>query len=513
MPVRIRMEQAVARAVAGATDTGDAYTRALARIGAGIEWPLRGRVGARRLRSRRACAAWRSGQPTRRSRGVRGGDTRDDAARAARACPAASGRAGHATLDRRRGDATTACPGAPPRRRRACTPRSASRCAASAGCVGVGRALRRHAARARRRARRGARGRRRASSASSSSAAAPRTRGDASEQRYRATLQAALDCVVTMDHRGRVVEFNPAAERTFGYAREAAVGREMAELIVPPDLREQHRAGLARYLAGGAPRVLDRRFEIEAMRADGTRFPVELAITRIDVPGDARVHRLPARHHRAPLGRGRAARVARADRRGGRRGAAADRARSPRRRAAAAGERRDQPARRARPASTSDPAAARELLDEAHRRTSPQGLAELRELARGIHPAVLIEGGLDPALRGLVRRSAVPARLVAVPPERLPAAVEAAAYFVVAEALTNVARHAPDATLRRDRRRAPATGGSSSRSATTRAAARTPPAAACAGWPTGSPRSTAACEVLSPAGGGTTMHAEIPCAS
>ena len=88
-----------------------------------------------------------------------------------------------------------------------------------------------------------------------------------------------------MDHRGCVVEFNPAAERTFGYRSEDAIGREMAELIVPPDLRESHRRGLARYLSGGSPRVLDQRFEIEAVRADGTRFPVELAITRIDVPG------------------------------------------------------------------------------------------------------------------------------------------------------------------------------------------------------------------------------------
>ena len=52
-------------------------------------------------------------------------------------------------------------------------------------------------------------------------------------ERYRALLHAALDCVVTMDHRGRVVEWNPAAERTFGWSAEQAAGQEMAELIVP----------------------------------------------------------------------------------------------------------------------------------------------------------------------------------------------------------------------------------------------------------------------------------------
>jgi signal transduction histidine kinase len=68
--------------------------------------------------------------------------------------------------------------------------------------------------------------------------------------------------------------------------------------------------------------------------------------------------------------------------------------------------------------------------------------AELRELARGIHPAALTEGGLRPALDALVTRSRVPARLTAVPERRFPAAVEATAYFTVAEALTNAARYA-----------------------------------------------------------------------
>jgi PAS domain S-box-containing protein len=106
-----------------------------------------------------------------------------------------------------------------------------------------------------------------------------------SEARKAAMLEASLDCIVSMDHRGRVVEFNAAAERTFGYSADEAVGREMAELIIPPELRGQHRAGLRRYLETGEAEVLGRRLEIVGMRADGSEFPVELTITRIELDG------------------------------------------------------------------------------------------------------------------------------------------------------------------------------------------------------------------------------------
>ena len=95
----------------------------------------------------------------------------------------------------------------------------------------------------------------------------------ASRERYRALLLAALDCVVAMDHHGRVLEWNPAAERTFGYRASEAIGREMAELIVPPALRDapprRARALPRRRRAG----VLDQRLEITAVRADGERVP------------------------------------------------------------------------------------------------------------------------------------------------------------------------------------------------------------------------------------------------
>jgi diguanylate cyclase (GGDEF)-like protein/PAS domain S-box-containing protein len=98
----------------------------------------------------------------------------------------------------------------------------------------------------------------------------------------RSILDAALDCIVVMGTDGRVVEWNPAAERTFGYPREEALGRDLAELIVPPEQREDHRRGLSRHLATGTARLLGRRLELEAVHADGSRFPVELAITRLD---------------------------------------------------------------------------------------------------------------------------------------------------------------------------------------------------------------------------------------
>jgi diguanylate cyclase (GGDEF)-like protein/PAS domain S-box-containing protein len=98
---------------------------------------------------------------------------------------------------------------------------------------------------------------------------------NASEARKLGMLDAALDCIVTTDHTGRIVEFNPAAEETFGYRRSEAIGRDMAELIMPEHLRADYRQGLARSAGSG------RRFETTAMRADGSEFPVELSITRI----------------------------------------------------------------------------------------------------------------------------------------------------------------------------------------------------------------------------------------
>ncbi len=102
------------------------------------------------------------------------------------------------------------------------------------------------------------------------------------EARKGAVLQAALDGIISMDHEGRVLEFNAAAERMFGYSAAEVVGREMAEMIIPPAYRERHRRGLAHYLATGHGPVMGKRVEMTALRSDGMEFPVELAITRIN---------------------------------------------------------------------------------------------------------------------------------------------------------------------------------------------------------------------------------------
>jgi PAS domain S-box-containing protein/putative nucleotidyltransferase with HDIG domain len=100
-----------------------------------------------------------------------------------------------------------------------------------------------------------------------------------------ALLESALDSIVSMDANGVVLEWNPAAERTFGYARCEAVGRELAGLIVAPASREAHRAALRLHLATGWGSVLGRRLELNAVRADAYEIPVDLTITRSDVDG------------------------------------------------------------------------------------------------------------------------------------------------------------------------------------------------------------------------------------
>src|SRR6266481_4080188 len=106
-----------------------------------------------------------------------------------------------------------------------------------------------------------------------------------SEARKAAILASALDSIVTIDHEGRITEFNPAAERTFGLQERDVLGAQMGDVIIPASLRESHRRGLARYLATSEARVLGQRIEMTAMRADGSEFPIELAIARNPLDG------------------------------------------------------------------------------------------------------------------------------------------------------------------------------------------------------------------------------------
>jgi PAS domain S-box-containing protein len=101
----------------------------------------------------------------------------------------------------------------------------------------------------------------------------------------RTFLDSALDCIITMDASGRVQEFNPASERVFGFTRSEAVGKELAELIIPPRLRERHRQGLARYLKTGEGPLIGKLIEIEALRRDGSEIMVALAINATQVNG------------------------------------------------------------------------------------------------------------------------------------------------------------------------------------------------------------------------------------
>jgi len=106
-----------------------------------------------------------------------------------------------------------------------------------------------------------------------------------SEARKAAMFEAALDCIVSTNHEDRIIEFNPAAERTFGRRREDVLGRDMTELLFPPAYRARHRAGMAHFLATGEGPVMEKRLELPALHADGHEFPIELTVTRIPVPG------------------------------------------------------------------------------------------------------------------------------------------------------------------------------------------------------------------------------------
>jgi PAS domain S-box-containing protein len=102
-----------------------------------------------------------------------------------------------------------------------------------------------------------------------------------SEARARAIIETAFDAIVTMDERGRIVEFNAAASRIFGYARDQVVGKLVSETIVPQKWRQAHSAGVERYVDTGRRRIVDRVAELEGMCADGRIIPIELSVTEV----------------------------------------------------------------------------------------------------------------------------------------------------------------------------------------------------------------------------------------
>lgn len=100
-----------------------------------------------------------------------------------------------------------------------------------------------------------------------------------SETRTRLIMDTALDAVIVMDAAGLIADWNPQAEAIFGWSRTEAVGRTLADMIVPPQYREAHTRGLKHFLATGQGPVLNKRIEITARHRDGHEFPVELAIS------------------------------------------------------------------------------------------------------------------------------------------------------------------------------------------------------------------------------------------
>jgi diguanylate cyclase (GGDEF)-like protein/PAS domain S-box-containing protein len=108
---------------------------------------------------------------------------------------------------------------------------------------------------------------------------------ESSLARYRAVIASTLDCVVAVDEDDRLIEFNPAAERAFDYLAKDVLGREVADLLVPPENRPFYRSLAQRIRDNPGSSLLDRRIETTAMRSDGSEFPVELTVARVEGAG------------------------------------------------------------------------------------------------------------------------------------------------------------------------------------------------------------------------------------
>src|SRR4051794_6134265 len=256
-----------------------------------------------------------------------------------------------------------------------------------------------------------------------------------------AMLASSLDAVVTIDAGGRVVTFNHAAEETFGYEAREAIGRDVAELIIPPSLRERHHQALARHLETGEQTILGRRGELRGMRADGSESPVELTVTRapLDGPPIFTAYLRDITDRKQAEGELRASRARVVE--------SADRERRRIERNLHDGAQQRLVAIRLLlwrlGMEDGLPASLKEAVELAQAEAE-LAISELRELARGIHPAALTESGLGTALRALASRSPLETTVQA-PEQRLPESVEVAFYYVAAEALANVAKYA-DAT-------------------------------------------------------------------
>ncbi len=104
-----------------------------------------------------------------------------------------------------------------------------------------------------------------------------------SEARYRAIVETAVDAIITIDETGRILLFNPAAERIFGYQAEEVIGRNIS-VLMPSPYREQHDRYIRNYLETGRRRIIGRGREVTGLRKDGTTFPMYLAVSEVRLP-------------------------------------------------------------------------------------------------------------------------------------------------------------------------------------------------------------------------------------
>lgn len=254
-----------------------------------------------------------------------------------------------------------------------------------------------------------------------------------------AILAAAMDAVVIIDAAGRVLYWNPAAENMFGLPSAEVAGRDLADLVIPEALRSRHRAGLTRAVSGQGSTILGRRFEVTGLGEGGTTIPVELTITRIE--RDDRT--LFVGYLRDISERRQAIADLRASRR--RLVSVSDEARRRLEHDLHDGAQQQLVAvamavTAARTALDTDLQTAKALIERAGDQLQ-DAISELRELARGLHPEVLARRGLPGAVGDLARRSGIDVVTATIEPSRFPADVEIAAYYVLAESLTNAAKH------------------------------------------------------------------------
>ena len=316
----------------------------------------------------------------------------------------------------------------------------------------------------------------------------------------------------------RIRLWNPAAERIFGWSREEMLGRGDLPMA-PPEKRAESEELFAKVRAGES--VND--YETVRQRKDGTLVDVSIAAAPVrDGSGrvvgnmvaytditerkaqEAEVHRLNAELHARldELAASRARIVTAAD---------TERRRLERNLHDGAQQRLVSlllSSRLAQAKVDSDPASARAALAEMGEELA-LALEELRELARGLHPAVLTDRGLRAAVEMLAGRVPVPVEIADIADERLPEPVEAAAYYLIAEALTNVAKYAQASTVRVE----VAAGEASVVVEVTDDGVGGADAAAGSGLRGLADRVEAlggSLEVVSPAGAGTTLRAQIP---